>query len=355
MNTHADLPALARLYPDRHLRVHYTDDKLVVLLDSIVHLEIALHRASSDQLHGQLRYLERGLEQQTLLAALEAAFTTHSSINSITLTGPASVATNSLLADGVLRVAGAERFICYAEAFWQHPQVWLNKASYGVVPQQLVLSDGKRHPLRPAPSTEVLYSRYIPWLGQTLTLQQADPDRDLHAFSRWMNSPRVAQFWEEQGSLEQHHAYLQKQLNDPHTLPLIGRFDGQPFGYFEVYWAKEDRIAPFYDAGDHDRGLHLLVGEEAFRGKAFYTAWFSSICHYMFLDDPRTQRLVCEPRHDNLRQIANFDRSGFAKVKHFDFPHKRALLVMLTRERFFSERLYQPLDSVKPSKEGITV
>ncbi|MCO8171476.1 acetyltransferase [Pseudomonas sp. 21LCFQ02] len=355
MNTHADLPVLSHLYPDRQLRVHYREDTLVVLLDNIAHLEIALYLACSDQLEGKLRYLEHGLEQQTLLAALEAVFTTHPSLKSITLTGTTSTATDSLIADGVLRITGPERITCYAEAFWQHPQIWLNKASFGAAPQQLVISDGKRHPLRPRSSTEVLYSRYIPWLGQTLTFQQADPDRDLHAFNRWMNSPRVAHFWEEEGSLEQHHAYLQKQLNDPHTLPLIGRFDGQPFGYFEAYWAKEDRIAPFYDAADYDRGLHLLVGEEAFRGKAFYTAWFSSICHYLFLDDPRTQRLVCEPRHDNLRQIANFDRSGFAKVKHFDFPHKRALLVMLTRERFFSERLYQPLDSVKPSKEGITV
>ncbi|MFD2837131.1 GNAT family N-acetyltransferase [Azotobacter vinelandii] len=142
-------------------------------------------------------------------------------------------------------------------------------------------------------------------------------------------------FWEEQGNLEQHRAYLERQLVDPHTLPVIGCFDGTSFGYFEIYWAKEDRIAPFYDVDNYDRGLHLLVGEEAFRGKAFYTAWFSSICHYMFLDDPRTRRIVCEPRHDNHRQIANFDRGGFAKIKHFDFPHKRALLVMLWRERFF--------------------
>ncbi|WP_242672080.1 GNAT family N-acetyltransferase [Stutzerimonas kirkiae] len=207
------------------------------------------------------------------------------------------------------------------------------------------MTDTKRHPLRPTPQSSVLYRRFIPWLGQTLTFELSDPERDLETFNRWMNAPRVAEFWEEEGSQEQHRAYLQKLLDDPHAQPVTGFFDGQPFGYFEIYWAKEDRIAPFYDPDDYDRGLHLLVGEESFRGKAFYTAWFSSICHYLFLDDPRTQRIVCEPRYDNERQIANFDRSGFAKLKHFDFPHKRALLVMLSRERFFSDELYQPLKS----------
>lgn len=355
MNIHCDLPVLASLYPDRQLRVRHDPHELVVLLDARVQLRIALHPTTGQSLSGQVSHLEPGLEQHALLAALEAAFTRTPLPIRITLTRLPPTTTAALIADGLLRQAGHEGVTCDAEAFWQYPRPWSGKASFGVAPQQFVLSEGKRHPLRPVAAGDVLYSRHIPWLGQTLTFQQADPERDLPAFNRWMNSPRVAHFWEEQGSLEQHRAYLQKQLDDPHTVPVIGRFDGQAFGYFEVYWAREDRISPFYDVDDYDRGLHLLVGEEAFRGKAFYTAWCSSICHYLFLDDPRTQRIVCEPRHDNQRQIANFDRSGFAKVKHFDFPHKRALLVMLSRERFFSERLYQPLDSVKPPKEGFKV
>jgi len=277
------------------------------------------------------------------LNACETAFSNQPGLVQVTFSGQPSAATRQLLAEGLLRQTADLLFTCSAQAFWQSPQVWLPKACYTASPVQYVMTQATRHPLRPAVLGTRLYQRFIPWLGQTLTFDIADPDRDLPAFSRWMNTPRVAQFWEEQGTLAQHHAYLQKVLADPHAQPVIGRFDGVPFGYFETYWAKEDRIAPFYAAEDFDRGMHLLVGEEAFRGKAFYTAWFSSLCHYLFLDDPRTQRIVCEPRHDNQRQIANFDRSGFTRVKHFDFPHKRALLVMLSREHFFTDRLYQPL------------
>lgn len=283
------------------------------------------------------------LVRQALVAAYEALCGRLPGLERLRLATEDSRGLEQLIVEGILHRASDGSLLCETELLWQYAPQWLNRQSLGVQPLKYVISHGARHPLRSAKASGELYRRFIPWLDQTLTLHVADVDRDLQTFNRWMNTPRVAHFWEEQGDLARHQAYLQRQLGDAHTLPVIGRFDGIPFGYFEIYWAKEDRIAPFYDVDDYDRGLHLLVGEESYRGKAFYTAWFSSICHYMFLDDPRTQRLVCEPRHDNQRQIANFDRSGFAKVKHFDFPHKRALLVMLWRERFFSERLYQPL------------
>jgi len=157
-----------------------------------------------------------------------------------------------------------------------------------------------------------------------------------------MNDPSVARFWQEEGSIEKHRNYLKTIAEDSHMQSLIACLDDEPFAYFEVYWAKENRIAPYYDAHDYDRGWHVLVGESAFRGKLFATAWLTSISHYLFLDDPRTQRVVGEPRSDHVQQIRNLDRSGFAKIKEFDFPHKRALLISMLRERFFGEQLWLP-------------
>ncbi|MCQ4437375.1 acetyltransferase, partial [Clostridioides difficile] len=88
-------------------------------------------------------------------------------------------------------------------------------------------------------------------------------DVDAHAdlFSGWMNLDRVAHFWDQRGTRDEHAAYLAERRADPHMHPMIGYFDDTPFGYFEFYWAKEDRLAPFYDAHDYDRGLHLLIGD----------------------------------------------------------------------------------------------
>jgi RimJ/RimL family protein N-acetyltransferase len=165
-------------------------------------------------------------------------------------------------------------------------------------------------------------------------LRTLEIEQDLARFNRWQNSPRVASFWQEEGSLEQHREYLSKLDADPHTLTLIGCFDDQPFAYFEAYWAKEDRIAPFYDADNYDRGIHMLVGEENHRGPHKVASWLSALVHYLFLDDPRTQRVVAEPRADNAKMIGHMHNQCFHCEKEFDFPHKRAALMILGRERF---------------------
>jgi len=345
MNDHTSVvPARSRLHSQQPPLVSVTDSRLVVTLDGKTLVTATLTPLAHDHaVRAVLEGFDGDSTEQAVLAACEGLFAHHPHLHYIDLAGLHGPALDRFAARSLLRPQPSAGYRCYAEAFWQTPEPWALKHSYVPAAQQWVTSGERRHPLRSIPTSGVLYQRFVPWVNQTLTLEVVDIERDLQRFNRWMNTPRVAHFWEEQGNLDQHRTYLQKQLDSRHSVPVIGRFDGEAFGYFELYWAKEDRIAPFYDADDYDRGLHLLVGEEAYRGKLFYTAWFSSICHYLFLDDPRTQRVVCEPRHDNHRQIANFDRSGFAKLKHFDFPHKRALLVMLSRERFFTDRLYQPL------------
>jgi acetyl CoA:N6-hydroxylysine acetyl transferase len=226
-------------------------------------------------------------------------------------------------------------------AFWQWPAPWIAKPAYPH-PQVHVFDNGRYHPGRPRKPRGIVYERYIPWLDQCLSFRVADPAVDIEHFHRWMNDEQVNVVWEDGGDRQKHAAILEDRLQDPHMLALVGCFDGVPFGYFEVYWAKENRLGPYYDAQDYDRGWHVAIGEPAYRGKQWITAWLPSLMHFIFLDDPRTQRIVGEPRASHEQQIRNLDRSGFAKVKHFDFPHKRAMLVMLTRERFFGDRLWTP-------------
>lgn len=220
-------------------------------------------------------------------------------------------------------------------AFWQLPQPWLLTGQSAVYPQHMVISEGKRHPRRAPKPVGELYRRFDARLGSWIALRALDIDSDLERFNRWQNSPRVLEFWQEGGTLAQHRQYLEKLERDPHTLTLIGCFDDQPFAYFEAYWAKEDRIAPFYAAGDYDRGMHMLVGEDSHRGPHKVASWLTALTHFLFLDDPRTQRVVAEPRADNARMIGHMHSAGFYCQKEFDFPHKRAALMAIERERFF--------------------
>lgn len=279
-------------------------------------------------------------EAPHLLAAIEAAFVRHASHRALALHVPSQCLAPWTDAGAVVAQPGAQHSVL-RETFWQLPRVWQRHPREPFA-QRYTVSQGRRHPVRPAKPAGTLYQRHIPWLSQTLTLDAVDIERDLPAFHRWMNEPLVAHFWEEQGDLAKHRAYLEAIAADPRVYGIVGRLDGEAFGYFEAYWAKEDRIAPFCDAADHDRGWHALVGEPRFRGKPFVTAWMPSMSHYLFLDDCRTQRIVIEPRVDNHKMLKNLARCGYAHVKPFDFPHKRAMLGVLLRKRFFDEAIWVP-------------
>jgi hypothetical protein len=60
-----------------------------------------------------------------------------------------------------------------------------------------ILTKGIRHPIRPKPLRpgEVMYSRYIPSLNQTLSFRVPDIQGDIDTLHRWMNSPRVRNAW----------------------------------------------------------------------------------------------------------------------------------------------------------------
>ena len=224
---------------------------------------------------------------------------------------------------------------------WQCASLWMPQAR-PPFPALPTITDGRRHPLRPETPSGIVYARTIPWLGRTLSFRTMTEPGDVALFSVWMNDPRVAEVWQERGTLSEHAAYIARLQDYPASLPLFGCLDGAPFGYFELYWARESRLGPLYDADPYDRGWHVAIGDAAVRGRAQLSAWLPSLMHYLFLDDPRTVRIVGEPRADHAQQIRNLHGSGFGTIATVDFPHKRAMLVSLSREHFFRDRLWVP-------------
>lgn len=227
--------------------------------------------------------------------------------------------------------------LLWRESLMQIPQQWLKQPLPFPFPHKLILSKNGYHPIRPKAQQGELYRRYIPELKQDITLIGFDLDRHLDNFHRWQNNKRVAESWQQSGTREEHAAYLKDQLANNKNQLLIVCLDNEPFAYAETYWAKEDRIASYYAADDYDRGFHMLVGEEHHRGANKVAAWLPSICHFLYLCDPRTGKIVGEPRIDNQKIIGYLQQYGFAKIKQFDFPHKRAALMSQLRDTFFSD------------------
>ncbi|WP_432721076.1 GNAT family N-acetyltransferase [Jeongeupia wiesaeckerbachi] len=333
-------PTTFTLEPKQGPRIQATlqDDLLQVNLDGHVVLRLALRERSPKALVAVLQRLENQDARPlrwALLGALHLVFTADLQIQQLSVDfSEAPQALAALLRSGIGRRGEDTSAICSRELFLQQADLWLIGEPSSAYPLAYTLSNGRRHPQRPPRNEDTVYQRFIPALGKTFSLRTLNAELDLERLHRWMNNPRVAKFWGEDGDLDKHRAFIVGALADPRNHPLIASLDGEPFAYFEAYWAKEDRIAPFYDVGDYDRGIHMLVGEDAVRGAHIVAAWLPSLLHYLFLDDVRTQVVVCEPRADNERMIGYLQRYGFAYRKQFDFPHKRAALMTLEREVF---------------------
>lgn len=159
-----------------------------------------------------------------------------------------------------------------AKVFWQQSSSWLVPPQPHPVPQTYVLGKGWKHLLHPPQRADIVYQHHISWLDRTLSSETVRIEQDVERFNRWMDDWVVTVPWREEGEPARHSTYLQAFSADPHLTPLIANFDGEDFAYFEVYSAKEDRIAPLYDVDDFDHGWQVLI-----RGKLFVSVWLPSI------------------------------------------------------------------------------
>ncbi|KAF1984305.1 aerobactin siderophore biosynthesis protein iucB [Aulographum hederae CBS 113979] len=263
---------------------------------------------------------------------------------------------------------------------------------YPPPPPQWIFTNNIRHPIRPKPMRqgETFYTRYVPSVGQYLSFRVAslshkpsmhygpssgttthslsaiaNPLRpnalsdslvptvssssppvttcpcDSDLLHKWMNNDRVAHFWGEAGPASHQEAFLTNNLKSRHSFPVIGCWDGVPFGYFEIYWVKEDVLGKYMggECGDWDRGIHCLVGEQDFRGAHRVRIWLSALVHYCWLADSRTEVVHMEPRVDNEKLLKYCQDVGFYKEREIAFPHKQSNLLKIKRDSWQSPAL----------------
>lgn len=263
------------------------------------------------------------------LAMLEALFNKNTSLQTVTVTH-SNPELQSLL--GALSAP----FTVTRGEFFQLRPIWVHSGLTSLTPEKWTVTKEVSHPVRPPVSEgQILYRRTLAD-GKVLTFRVAHIEKDLDIFHEWHNQPRVLKFWELDKPKEELREYLAKGLKDGHQFPTMLDFDGVPVGYFEMYWTKEDRLGPYYDSEAFDRGFHFLIGDVSILGFANTDAILKSVCHYLFLEEPRTRKIMAEPRSDNVNVLKYLETfTAWKKLKEFDFPHKRAALLECRREAFF--------------------
>lgn len=310
-----------------------TEIRSVLDADSLS-MVVELNRNSDDTLqvrnwHVAARKQDTALARAALLSMLDIVFTEDANLQTI-------VVGNEL--QSLLEYPLLHNNMLLRQTFYQWPELWLKKGSQYPDAAGWVKQDGVTHPQRaPQPEGE-FYRRFVPSVNKVLSFRVIDLKQDLDVFHQWMNHPKIAPIWELGKPKEELAEYLKGREKDPHIFSALGCFDDEPFGYFELYWTAEDRLGPYYDADQYDRGLHLLVGNRNYLGRRYFYAWFTGLTHFMFLDDVRTQCVLGEPRADNRGLLQHMKIVPSYRVqKEFDFPHKRAALVECTRQRFFQQ------------------
>lgn len=184
----------------------------------------------------------------------------------------------------------------------------------------------------------ILKSKNVSFLKNEISLRSVNPELDIDIFYKWQNKEYVSHFWEMNNSKEELLKYLIETTQSPYKEPVIFQVGGEAVGYFELYWAFDDRIAPYCNASKFDRGIHLLFGEEKYLATRYVPEGLVLAKEYMFESCEKTQVIWGEPRYDNknIMKLVRF-LPGWEFIREFDFPHKRSALIKCTREDFYKD------------------
>lgn len=172
----------------------------------------------------------------------------------------------------------------------------------------------------------------LPTSAGVFALDPVRQDRDLDLLHTWINDPVVAEFWELDGASERVGAHLAGQSAACHTTPYIGRLDGTPMSYWEIYRADLDPLAQHYDARPHDTGIHLALGPWQYRGRGLGSVLLRAVGDWIFARSAWTTRIVAEPDVRNTASIRAFCNAGFQPAGMLSLPEKTALLVVRERD-----------------------
>jgi len=162
-----------------------------------------------------------------------------------------------------------------------------------------------------------------------VAFRHVDVRADLELVHGWTQEPHVAAWWELDGPPSKVEEYLRRQAALRHLDCWIVSEDRRPFAYVETYVVAGDPLARHYEAGEGDRGFHMLLGPPELLGTGAAQRLLRHLVSFL-LGQFGITRIVCEPDVRNVRMLAFCRSLGGEQLAEVEIDGRRAALMAWT-------------------------
>lgn len=160
--------------------------------------------------------------------------------------------------------------------------------------------------------------------------------QDFPLLFKWMHEPHVIPQWQLNKPELELAVYFERMLCDDHQHLYIIQINHQDVGYLEIYEAKRDRLALYYDALDADLGWHVLLGEPDVVGKGHFRAVMRMLSFLVF-EHSAAEKVVGEPDESMVVYDIIAKDIAYAAQKKIKLLEKTAVLYHCFRDHFYNE------------------
>lgn len=172
----------------------------------------------------------------------------------------------------------------------------------------------------------------LPLVGEPWAIRVVDGADDVALVHRWNHEPHVVAFWQQDWSLAEWQANVDRQRSGVHSLPCVLTRDGDDLAYVEVYRVTRDRLGERWPAEPHDLGVHIAIGDRSRTGSGLGREALRVVAAGLLEADPACTRVYAEPDRTNEPSVRAFAAAGFVTVGEVAFPEKDAQLMTYSQE-----------------------
>lgn len=151
-----------------------------------------------------------------------------------------------------------------------------------------------------------------------LTLRPAqDSPADLAVLLRWLNDPRVLEFYEGRDRPHSPQMVRENFLEaDPQTTACIIEWQGRAVGYLQFSFIEGEELAEYgYTPVERVIGLDMFIGEPELWGQGLGSRAVELISAFLSVKYA-PDWLTLDPHANNPRALRCYEKCGFQKVKY---------------------------------------